>query len=73
MRSQRREREIVRARWIAMLLAREMCSATLMEIGRVFGRDHTSVLHALQRVATITDAEFHRDIEAVRRRIEEWL
>ena len=56
-----------------MLLARELCGATLVELGRVFDRDHTSVLHACQRLAATNDPELQRDIAAVRRRIEEWL
>lgn len=40
------------ARQVAMFLAREMLDLTLAEIGRQFGgRDHSTVLHAVRRVA----------------------
>jgi chromosomal replication initiation ATPase DnaA len=38
-------------RQIAMALARELTGASLPKIGLHFGRDHTTVLHALRRVA----------------------
>lgn len=52
--------DVVRARWVAMLLARVMTNKSLPEIGRHFGRDHTSVLHATRKAEGLlrTDAEF---------------
>ena len=39
-------------RQIAMYLAREMTSMSLMDIGQVFGgRDHTTVMHACTRIS----------------------
>jgi hypothetical protein len=41
----------VRARHVAMLVARDMTSASTTVIGRAFGgRDHTTVLHALRSI-----------------------
>lgn len=49
--SNRRARFIVRPRQIAMLLAKELTSQSMPEIGRVFGgRDHTTVLHACRKI-----------------------
>ena len=45
-----RRRSIVRPRQMAMLLCRRFTSASLAEIGRAFGRDHSSVIYALARV-----------------------
>ena len=42
-----RTKNVVIPRQIAMYLAREMTSMSLMDIGEVFGgRDHTTVMHA---------------------------
>ncbi|KAB8292014.1 chromosomal replication initiator protein DnaA [Bifidobacterium avesanii] len=47
-----RTKNIANARQIAMYLAREMTSMSLFDIGQVFGgRDHTTVLHAYQRIS----------------------
>ena len=49
--SKRRNRNVVRPRQMAMRLARELTEHSLPEIGEAFGgRDHTTVLHACQRI-----------------------
>ncbi|MHB1543005.1 MAG: chromosomal replication initiator protein DnaA [Gammaproteobacteria bacterium] len=49
--SKSRKRSIVRPRQIAMTLAKELTDHSLPEIGSAFGgRDHTTVLHAHQKV-----------------------
>jgi chromosomal replication initiator protein len=51
MRSRRRTAAIANARQIAMFIAREMTGLSLSEIGKRFGgRDHTTVLHAVEKV-----------------------
>jgi len=45
----RRQENIVRRRFIAVYLARETTSKSLPQIGKVFGFDHTSVMHACRR------------------------
>jgi chromosomal replication initiator protein len=45
-----RERRIARPRQIAMWVCRHMTLHTMGELGRHFGRDHTTVMHALRRV-----------------------
>lgn len=45
--SQDRTKAIVHARHLAMFEAKE-AGASLEEIGRAFGRDHTSVIHAVR-------------------------
>ena len=50
LRGPSRKRPVVRARWMAIYLARTMTDATLEEIGFVFARDHASVVYALRQV-----------------------
>lgn len=52
MYSKKRPLNIARPRQIAMYLAKEMTQKSLPEIGELFGgRDHTTVLHAVRKVA----------------------
>ena len=51
LRGQSRGREVVTARQIAMYLMRRMICMNLVDIGKEFGdRDHTTVLHSLDKV-----------------------
>jgi chromosomal replication initiator protein len=43
-----RQRELVKARWIAMYFIRQQTDFTLKTIGDMFGRDHTTVIHAIR-------------------------
>ena len=50
--SDKRTRRIVGPRQVAMYLSRELTDASLPAIGRAFGgRDHTTVMYAVQKVA----------------------
>ena len=54
--SKRRSQSIVRPRQIAMSLARELTNHSLPEIGDAFGgKDHTTVLHAHNRIRELRD------------------
>ena len=56
--SKRRSRSIARPRQVAMALARELTNHSLPEIGDAFGgRDHTTVLHACDRIKNLRDSE----------------
>lgn len=55
--SQRRARETVAARHIAMFLAHELTEATFVGIGRAFGRDHSTVANALTQVRQRLDCD----------------
>ncbi len=73
MSSARRSRSVARPRQVAMYLAKQLTSRSLPEIGRRFGnRDHTTVMHAVSRVAELMqqDAGFAEDIELLRRMLE---
>lgn len=73
MSSARRARNVARPRQVAMFLAKQLTSRSLPEIGRKFGnRDHTTVMHAVSRIAELAaaDAAFAEDIELLRRMLE---
>jgi len=56
--SKRRTAEIALARQVAMYLARELAGLSLKQIGMRFGgRDHTTVLHAIQKVEAMMKAD----------------
>jgi chromosomal replication initiator protein len=48
--SRSRKRRIVRPRQLAMYLCRRYTDASLLEIGKLFNRDHTSVRYAVETV-----------------------
>lgn len=48
---------LVLARHTAMALVRQVHGISLPRIGRAFRRDHTSVLHAVRRIAALTAAD----------------
>ncbi len=53
-----RSRSIARPRQVAMALAKELTTRSLPEIGRSFGgRDHTTVLHAVRKVAELRESD----------------
>ncbi|MGQ0633074.1 MAG: DnaA/Hda family protein [Planctomycetaceae bacterium] len=58
LRSKKRHSTLVRARQCAMALARELTPCSLMQIGRYFsGRDHSTVVHACQRLAELVERD----------------
>jgi len=73
MSSARRARNVARPRQVAMYLAKKLTQRSLPEIGRRFGnRDHTTVMHAVSRVAELMqgDAGFAEDVELLQRMLE---
>ena len=70
IKSARRSADLIKARHIAMYLAREMTVQTFPQIGRVIGgRDHTTVIHGYFKVRDQIEAGDQaaiRDTEAVR-------
>ena len=72
MTGDKRTRRIVRPRQVAMYLSRELTDASLPAIGRSFGgRDHTTVMYAVQKVATQMGGEgdMLTDVEALTSRL----
>jgi len=67
LRGPARRRELVRARGVAMYLARSLTNKTFGQVGQYFGnRDHSTVLHAFRRVEQLVQRD-----DAVRKAIEE--
>ena len=66
-----RLRSVIVPRQVAMVLVRELCGLSLPRVGAVFGRDHTTVLHALRKVAAdaTADAALNGRVEQLRREL----
>ena len=73
LRSRSRRAHIVKPRHFAMYLCRRYTDASLKEIGRAFGRDHTSVMHALHAVErrTAEKPQLRYEFEALAARFGE--
>jgi len=72
LKAKTRKRQIVQARQIAMFFAKEMTRHSLKSIGLHFGgRDHSTVIHALQTVGDLvaTDKFFKQSVTDIRKRI----
>ncbi|HTV37482.1 MAG TPA: chromosomal replication initiator protein DnaA [Xanthobacteraceae bacterium] len=72
--SSRRTANVVRPRQVAMYLAKILTLRSLPEIGRRFGgRDHTTVLHAVRKIESLTgnDASFAEEIEVLKRQLQD--
>lgn len=70
--SRSRKRMIARPRQVAMALSRELCGASLPQIGRYYGgRDHTTALHGIRRIASLcqTDRDMDVLVEQLRGRV----
>ena len=52
---------------MAMYLMRHKTRSSLMDIGREMGRDHSTVLHACDRIQTESqaDVQIRRDLDAI--------
>ncbi len=69
IKGKRRTKDLVTARHVAMYFLREELKMPLEEIGRWFSnRDHTSVIHAIQKIEVLTmdDELIKQDISALR-------
>ncbi|WP_245933135.1 chromosomal replication initiator protein DnaA, partial [Caballeronia novacaledonica] len=68
MYSKKRPANIARPRQIAMYLAKELTQKSLPEIGELFGgRDHTTVLHAVRKIAAErgADAQLNHELHVL--------
>jgi chromosomal replication initiator protein len=66
--ARKRSRIIARPRQMAMLLAKELTSMSLPDIGDAFGgRDHTTVLHACRKITELRahDAQVQKDYKTL--------
>lgn len=72
LKSSTRAKPIVVPRQIAMYLIKKFLDKSLVDIGKAFGgKDHTTVMNALQRVSTLqaADQDLAKDIEDLEQRI----
>ena len=71
--SVRRERKIARPRQLAMYLAKTMTPLSLPDIGTQFGRDHTTIIHAVKTIENLLsrDAQLEEDRENIITRLKE--
>lgn len=58
-----RQKEFVKARWIAMYFIRQQTDFPLKTIGDMFGRDHTTVIHALREIQSIMSLHYDTDFK----------
>ncbi|MFB9991663.1 chromosomal replication initiator protein DnaA [Deinococcus oregonensis] len=67
-----RVREVVVPRQVAMYLIRELTSHSLPEIGQFFGRDHSTVMHAVSKVTEQMgkDTDLTASVSSLRRRMQ---
>jgi chromosomal replication initiation ATPase DnaA len=75
IKSRRRTANVVKPRQIGMFLSREMTNQSLPDIGRRFGgRDHTTVLHAYQKIGRLAevDDQLYALLNRIRARVEEY-
>ena len=71
--SNRRGRDIVVPRQMAMFLCRDMLGLSFPDIGKAFGgKDHTTVMHAVNKVTTEAEnSSFNAIIEDLRSRVRD--
>jgi len=72
MKGKRRDKHIVFPRQVAMYLVREETPSSLPAIGKSFGgRDHTTALHSIEKIANELkeDERLRYDIQAIRERL----
>ena len=72
MKSKRRDKHIVFPRQVAMFLIREETESSLPVVGDAFGgRDHTTALHAIEKITELLreDTRLQSDIRQLRERL----
>jgi chromosomal replication initiator protein len=72
MKSRDRSARLAFPRQVALFLARELTSLSLIDLGSHFGgRDHATVIHACRKIERVSrqDPTVHADLDAIRRAI----
>ena len=70
--AEHRSKDVVKTRQIAMYLAKELTPRSLPDIGRrIGGRDHTTVLHGVRKIAALikSDPGLAAEVATIRARI----
>jgi chromosomal replication initiator protein len=67
-----RTRPLVLARHVAMYLCREHTDLSLVEIGKVFGRDHTTVMYGIEKITELmaTRPTVYQSVQAITQRVK---
>lgn len=75
LKSRRRCAPIVRPRQIAMYVAYKVTIHSTSRIGRVFHRDHTTVLHALRKIGAMVDSDpaIAAEVEEIVAELDRWM
>jgi chromosomal replication initiator protein len=74
MKGKRRDKHIVFPRQVAMYIVREETESSLPVIGTAFGgRDHTTALHAIEKITDLVleDSRLQSDLRQIRQRLHE--
>ncbi|MDO5047117.1 MAG: chromosomal replication initiator protein DnaA [Anaerococcus sp.] len=68
-----RKKEIVNPRQIAMFLSRELLDDSLVTISNAFDRDHTTIMHGIEKISKQIeeDKEFKEEVENLLKEIKE--
>ena len=72
LKAKNRTRAIAFPRQVAMYLARQLTNSSLLEIGRAFGgKDHTTVLHAVEKIRLLQqeDPKLRKTVETLSQEI----
>ena len=71
LKSKSRTKPLVIARQVAMLMVKKYLDKSLVDIGRAFNRDHTTVINALRRIGTQQEkfSDLKKDIDDIETRI----
>ncbi|MBI5547046.1 MAG: chromosomal replication initiator protein DnaA, partial [Deltaproteobacteria bacterium] len=71
LRGPRRQKQFVRARQVAMFLARKLTSASFPEIGDRFNRDHSTVMSSCEKVETDirSDGQLKKEVDELSGRL----
>ncbi len=72
--AKKRTKTIVFPRQIAMFLCRELTDLSLPKIGEAFGRDHTTIMHAHEKIGNQQqiDASLKKNIEDIKEKISNY-
>ena len=69
--SKKRNAEIVLPRQVFVYLCRELINTSLVTVGKMIQRDHTTVMHSVEKVENMlkTDTGFANTVEIIRKKI----
>lgn len=73
LKSVRRERRLARPRQLAMYLSKQLTTLSLPDIASYFGRDHTTIMHAVKVIGGLlkNDSQLGKDMQNILARLKE--